>query len=394
MANGESLIRGLPDGDDTTVVLDVAQELGRMLRIDSNTVSISGSSELSLPGIIDAQLAGTSSRFLTAMAVLANATTIIDGAEPLRNRPMADLHEALQSLGGEILFLGTPGHLPVSVSRGNMHGGQVVVKGNVSSQFISALMLIGPLLDKGIQIQIDGPLVSRSYVLMTADVMQEFGAQVSVSDTTIDVSPGEYQATTFLVEPDYSSAAFPLVATMLREGSVRVRDLVQSIKQGDSRLLDILRAAGISVTLDGKDIVAARDTDTMLNGIDIDMSDCSDLVPAVAVGCLGIVGASRLRGIGFIRNKESDRIGDLAAELRRFGADIEEHDDGLTIRGGRPLKESVCETHHDHRLAMALSLLALVVSSVGLDDVNVVSKSWPDYFADMTAILGTLSPAK
>ena len=394
LAEGESLISGLPDGDDTQVLLAVAEEMGRLFRVGDTTMAVRGSREVRLPGIIDARLAGTSSRFLTAVAALGDTTCIIDGGKPLRTRPMSDLHEALHFLGADISPLGEIGHLPVSVSRGSVTGGVVNIRGDVSSQFISALMLIGPMLPQGLRIEIQGDLVSRSYVEMTARVMQSFGASVVLSNSSIVIDSSGYTSCSYVVEPDFSSAAFPLLAVVLREGSVTIPNLALSELQGDAEVLDILREMGVKVSTINSDVVVSRDPQSELQPIDRDMSNCSDLVPAVAVACLGISGRSRIRGVGFIRHKESDRLGDLANELKKAGARIEVLDDGLVIHGGPDCQGAMFETHHDHRLAMALSLLALVSDDVAIEDPFVVSKSWPNFFSDMDGILGPAIPGK
>lgn len=386
LAEGESRISGLPDGDDTSVIIDVLEQIHRF-RSDGDVAVIVGSRTVKLPGIIDAQLAGTSSRFLTAVAALGDGTCIVDGGEPLRGRPMADLHEALISLGAELIPLGELGHLPVSVSAGSMVGGQVDIRGDVSSQFISALMLIAPMLGDGLVIKISGELVSRSYVEMTAAVMHAFGAQVVVNESTIAISPGGYVPCDYVVEPDFSSAAFPLCALAIKEGSVRIPQLGLAAMQGDSQILNILTSMGCIVQQESSDVIVSRSS-TLLRGIDINMADCSDLVPAVAVAMLFASTPSRITGVGFIRRKESDRLGDLARELRKVGAVIEVEEDGLFIQPLEEFSLGELATYHDHRLAMAFSLLALAIDGVAIQDSEVVSKSWPSFFSDMAPILG------
>jgi 3-phosphoshikimate 1-carboxyvinyltransferase len=388
LAEGDSRITGLPDGDDTAVILDVLDQMKRLVKVE-NAVIVSGSRVVKLPGIIDAQLAGTSSRFLTAVAALGVSTSVVDGGAPLRMRPMADLHEALSFMGAHVLPLGNPGHLPVSVEAGDMHGGRLSIRGDVSSQFISALMLIGPMLDDGLIIEITGDLVSRSYVEMTASVMTDFGATVTVGISEIVIASGGYVPCEYVVEPDFSSAAFPLSALALRHGSIRIPGLMRASLQGDAEIGNILSAMGCSLSVTDGNYVLKRDGS--LSGITVNMADCSDLVPAVAVAMLFAKTQSQISGVGFIRKKESDRLGDLAHELRKIGADIEVQEDGLLIRPIQNPRPAILETHHDHRLAMAFSLLALAVPGVEISEPGVVSKSWPTYFVDMTPILGAVS---
>jgi len=388
LSKDASRITGLPSGDDARVVLDVIKDSGRSITNLGNEVIIGETSTLKFPGIVDAVLAGTSSRFLTAVAALFDTTSIIDGEEVLRSRPMADLHTALESLGAEVLHLGEVGHLPVSVSRGALTGGDIRIAGNVSSQFISALMLIGPMLDEGLVIHVDGPLVSRSYVEMTAHVMKSFGASVTLDDSTITVSSGAYRGREYVIEPDYSSAAFPLVAVSVREGSVVIPGLATSSLQGDAEILPILKTMGLTCVISGGDVSVSRSRSQTVLPLVMDMSDCSDLVPAVAVACCMAIGESVLSGIGFIRNKESDRLGDLANELNRAGANVVVEADGLRISGPCSWNSVVFDTHHDHRMAMALSLLSLCAVGVQVSNPEVVTKSWPSFFVDMVPILG------
>lgn len=393
LAEGESRLAGVPDGDDTTVIVNALDSTHRISR-DGDVLVVRGDSPPSLPGIVDAKLAGTSSRFLTAVAALLGTTTVIDGDEPLRGRPMGDLHQALIELGAHVEWLGDRGHLPVAVSRGQLRGGSISIRGDVSSQFISALMLIAPLLQGGLRLSIVGDLVSRSYVEMTAAVMRSFGVVVHVSEQEIHVPEGPYAPQNYRIEPDFSSAAFPLMAPVLTPCSVRIPGLSKGILQGDSAVLEILTSIGCSVSVMGDDVVVERSEGSVLRAIDVSMTDCSDLVPAVSVALSAVEGESRITGVGFIRHKESDRLGDLAAEMSKCGASVVVDADGLSIRGKSEFQSSVVETHHDHRLAMALSLYALRGIEIVVADADVVTKSWPTFFNDMAPILSSMNEQK
>lgn len=394
LADGESLLHGVPDGDDTRVIVDVLTQVGRA-ETDGGTVTIQGAPDGTLPGIIDARLAGTSSRFLTAVAALSAAATLIDGDDPLRRRPMADLHGALVDLGALVEPLGAPGHLPVSISGGAIAGGKITMRGDVSSQFISALMLIGPLLSGGLTIEVTGELVSASYVSMTARVMADFGVDVDVDTGStrgrIVVPEGRYVARQYRVEPDFSSAAFPIAAVLIRGGRVRVKSLALGREQGDAAILGIATRLGATWAADGHDVVVELADTAIVESVEFSMSDCSDLVPAVAVAAGFRCRSTTISGVGFIRAKESDRLGDLAAELTKAHVPVRVDPDGLTISGPVECQGCVVATHHDHRLAMSLALLSLSGASIGVEDPEVVTKSWPSYFHDMVDILGPVS---
>lgn len=392
LADGESLLVGVPGGDDVTAMLAGLGALGCETVSEGEgsrgeEVRIVGSGARFAGGArIDAALAGTTSRFLTAVAALGREPTLVDGGAPLRRRPMRPLHDALRALGFEIESRALPGeYLPVAVARGSAHGGRVSLPGDVSSQFVSALMMIGPVLDEGLTIELSTPLVSLPYVELTASVMRSFGASdVRIDGSVIEIAPGRYRGTRYEIEPDASSASYPWAAAALTGGVVEVVGLRADALQGDIEFLRIVRRMGCRVS-EG-DRGARVEGPARLEAIDVDMTNFSDLVPTVAVMAAVADGRSRIRGVGFIRNKESDRIGDLAAGLRRLGALVVEHDDGLEIEPA-PLSGARLATHHDHRLAMAWSLLALVVDGVSIDDPGVVSKSWPGWWETRATLL-------
>ncbi len=388
LADGESELFNVPSGDDTqALIAALFPDNARALNGESN-FWVTGRSSVHLPPVVNARLAGTTSRFLTAVAALGDEPTLIDGDAPLRSRPMMDLHSALASLGASVHSQDKPGFLPVVVQRGTLDKSSVSIAGDISSQFISALMLIGPCLPQGLSIKIEGPLVSRSYIEMTARVMASFGAEVKLAEKEISISATRYSPRKYVIEPDFSSAAFGISAVLIRGGEITITDLALSCLQGDAAILDIARMMGAEVLVAGDDVVVSRDARSPLSALSLDMSDCSDLVPATAVVCCHVSGKNVLSGVGFIRSKESDRLGDLARELNRMGASVVVTPDGLEIFGAPFVSGVVCQTYHDHRLAMALSLCALSVSGVGIDDSSVVSKSWPTYFEDMTRLLG------
>lgn len=393
LAVGRSEIAGLPSGDDTAAMVDGLGRLGVGIEALGSLAIVDGhGADLQGGASIDARLAGTTSRFLTAVAALGRQATRIDGESALRRRPMGVLHEALVRLGARVETESEVGHLPVRVARGAMTGGTIALAGDTSSQFVTALMLIAPLLEDGLTIEITSTLVSRPYVELTAAVMSSFGAGgIALSDGMIRVEAGGYAPTDYMVEADASSASYPLAAAAITAGRVTVDGLGDESLQGDAVFADILARMGCQVEVgDRRTKVTGRPA---LRGIEIDMADFSDLVPTVAVVAAFANSPTTIDGVGFIRHKESDRLADLAEGLRRIGCGAEVLDDGLRVLPQSPdtYRGAELPVHHDHRLAMAWSLLALRVEGISVDDPDVVSKSWPDWWAVRESLIGSRS---
>ena len=387
LAGGESEIVGLAPGDDTSAMLDCLRALGVPVGLSRRNgvdhAIVAGTGGALPPGEItlNTRLAGTTSRFITAVAALGPGPYRIDGDPPLRARPMGPLHDSLHALGAVIEPGEQWGHLPVTVSGPVGGADALMMPGDVSSQYVTALMLIAPLIRDGMRLGLSTELVSRPYVEITKSVMESFGATgVEISGRRIHVDESAYIPRRYVVEPDASSASYPLAAAAVAGGSVAVPGLGTSSLQGDVAFVEVLERMGCLVTAGTHDTVVMRRRDEPLQGIDVDMADISDLVPTVAVVATQAVSPTRITGVGFIRAKESDRLGDLASELRTLGADVVVDDDGLTITPGDPLRGGRVSTHHDHRLAMAFGVLGLVVEGVEIADPEVVTKSWPGYW--------------
>jgi len=393
LADGESEITGVAPGDDTSAMLDCLDRLGIPVAVskrDGNLVGAVMGSAGNLPAgpiTLPTRLAGTTSRFITALAAIGPGPYLVDGDPPLRSRPMGPLHNSLIALGATLEPGEQPGHLPVTVS-GPLRGADaVVMPGNVSSQYVSALMLVAPYIRRGLRLGLSTSLVSRPYVEITRAVMTAFGADdIELSDRRVHVGEGGYFGAAYRVEPDASSASYPLAAAAMAGGAVCVRGLGANALQGDARFVDVLVEMGCTATVSADDTVIMRRRDTPLRGIEIDMSYISDLVPTMAVIATQAVTPTRITGVGFIRKKESDRLGDLADELAKTGADITVEADGLLITPTDLLHAATLDTHHDHRLGMAFGILGLVVDGIEVNDPGVVSKSWPAFWDALEAI--------
>ena len=388
LARGDSTITGLPDGDDTQAMLQGLMLLGATISLDGADAHIEGSIDLDRTDAItvDANLAGTTARFLTAVGALRRGSITVTGNESLRSRPMKDLHLALEQLGADVSWQNEKYCLPVTVQRGESYSHSVQVAADTSSQFVTSLMLIAPILPNGLTIELTGDIISLPYIAMSASVMNSFGAHVRIADNRIIViDGGGYVGCRFAVEPDASSASYPFAAAAVVGGRVRVDGMRSNMMQGDSRFVDVLRQMGCDISEDQAGITVGRDTNEPLRGVDIDMSEISDLVPTLAIVAMFAKTPTRIRNVGFIRNKESDRIGDLASEMRSLGAKVVEHEDGLEILP-QTLHGGSCDTHHDHRIAMAFGVAGLKVPGVIINQANVVSKSWPQFWAMLEAL--------
>ncbi|MDP4903193.1 MAG: 3-phosphoshikimate 1-carboxyvinyltransferase, partial [Ilumatobacteraceae bacterium] len=356
LARSESVISNCAPGDDTEAMIDALQILGVGIERNADKVRVSGTLNLEATHELqlNAKLAGTTSRFLTALCSLRAGTTTIDGDATLRMRPMLDLHNALGDLGARVSPVNNDGYLPVRVCRGDQWQAKVAVSATMSSQFTSGLMMIAPRLPSGLEIVLSQEVVSRGYIEMTVGVMRAFGVNTDFSGNQIWVSPGEYQGTNFTVEPDASSASYPLGAVAISGGSVTIEGLSRNSLQGDVEFVDLLARMGCDVSESHEGLQLSRQKERPLRGIEVDMSQISDCVPTLAVVAMFAETPTQISGVGFIRTKESDRIGDLISELRKLGANISETHDGMVI-APTSLHGASLETHHDHRLAMAFA---------------------------------------
>ncbi len=393
LADGESELIGIAPGDDTQAMIECLDALGIPVGLEQRngttvaTVIGTGGRLPIGPITLETRLAGTTSRFITALAALGPGPYLIDGDPPLRGRPMGPLHDSLHSLGAVLEPGETWGHLPVTVSGPVGGADALMMPGDVSSQYVTALMLIAPLVRSGIRLGLSTQLVSRPYVEITRAVMTSFGAtDVEVAERRIHVAEGGYSPTSYTVEPDASSASYPLAAAAMAGGAISVHGLGRGSLQGDAEFVDVLERMGCLVTVCDTNTVVMRRRDTPLRGIDVDMSDISDLVPTMAVVATQATTPTRITGVGFIRAKESDRLGDLAAELNKTGANVVVEADGLLITPTDALTGARLQTHHDHRLAMAFGVLGLTVDGIEVADPEVVSKSWPEFWDALDAL--------
>lgn len=393
LATGRSRLTGLPTGDDTRLLIAALRSLGLAVSIHGRETTIDGPLPgESLAATVDAGLGGTTARFLTAVAALRGSPTTITARGRLLQRPMEPLVEALRTLGARV-ELGSHGGVVAVVSGGALGGGDVNISSSESSQFVSALMMIGPMMAAGLRITLEGPQMSRPYIEMTARVMRRFGGDVETTTDRIVVRPGRYSPIDLAIEADYSSAAYPALASALTGRPVLIADLTEDSVQGDARLVEIIRSMNCRAEFTTEGLSISPEAGARFPGRNLDLAHESDLVPPIAVALLGATSPSSIRGVGFIRAKESNRLDDLAEELRKTGATVRATEDGLTIEPASLLGEATLEPHDDHRLAMSYALLPLVAArgagaaheiSITVPSSECVAKSWPSYWEDMS----------
>jgi 3-phosphoshikimate 1-carboxyvinyltransferase len=324
---------------------------------------------------------GTTVRFLTALLALGHGTYRLDGVRRMRERPIRDLLNALRQLGVDAQSEADNGCPPVVVRANGFSGGRVRVKADVSSQFLSGLMLAAPFARGDTVIEVDGELVSEPYVEMTLAMLGQFGLRVHAESPRQFVIPGRQRhgVGSYPVEPDASSASYFWAAAAITGGRVTVSELTTRSLQGDVRFVEVLEDMGCVVARGQHDLTVHGGP---LKGVDVDMNDISDTVMTLgAVACFAD-GPTTVRNVAHIRHKETDRIAALATELRKLGAEVDEFPDGLRITP-RPLRGCAVDTYNDHRMAMSLALVGLKVPGVVVNDPGCVAKTYPGFWTDL-----------
>lgn len=381
LATGVSTITGALVADDTEAMAGCLRALGAGVRFQGDVLSVRGTGRPSVPrATLDCRQSGTTARFLLPAAALGTGTYVLDGSEQLRRRPMAPTVEALRTLGAAI----DGDALPLTVRADGLRGGTVVVRADASSQFVSGLLLSGPLCDEGLVVEVEGPAVSRPYFDLTIDVMRAFGASVVSADhERFTVAPHPYRGTEYAVEPDASAAVYFWAAAALTGGRVTVEGIGAETAQGDARFVDVLELMGATVERTAGSITVQGPPS--LRGIDVDLADLPDTAVTVAVLAAFASSPTTVRGVGFIREHETDRIQAVASELGRVGVRVDVTDDGWVIQPGA-VHGAVVESYDDHRMAMSLALLGLRVDGVRVTEPQCVAKTFPGFWD----VLGSL----
>ncbi len=401
LADGETQIRDVLDSDDTRCMCEALRALGVSCVADGDRAlrvhGVGGafpvkSAELFLGN------AGTAYRPLTAVLALAGGNYRLTGVARMYERPIGDLVDALRELGADIGYLGKSGYPPLEIRPAALRpGGCVSVRGNVSSQYLTALLLALPLTGVGATIQVIGDLISKPYIDITLNAMRRFGVAVERDGWSMFRIPADARYRSpgvVFVEGDASSASYFLAAGAISGltggGPVRVEGVGRASIQGDVKFADALRAMGARIELGDNWIEAGAGAEAVrtrrLHAIDADLNHIPDAAMTIAVVALYADGTSTLRNIGSWRVKETDRIAAMATELRKLGAQVDEGPDWIRITPPARLQPATVDTYDDHRMAMCFSLAALGGITVRIHDPGCVAKTFPDYFKELARL--------
>ncbi len=392
LASGTTHLTNALFSDDSRYFANALQTLGFDIRLDetNHTMTVTG-----LGGKIPATKAelfignaGTAARFLSAFLTLGHGEYILDGEPRMRERPIGDLVDSLGQLGARIesvecLTLNVQRQIcpPVKITANGLPGGKTRIAGDISSQFLSALLMVAPYAQSEIEITLSTELNSKPYVDLTIAIMQDFGVAVERKDyESFQIPLANYQLpiTNYSIESDASAAAYFFAAPAICGGTVRVENISRKSVQGDIAFLDVLQQMGCAVTEEENSLLVTCNSQP--KGLDIDMRDIPDTAQTLAAIAPFASSPTRIRGIASARVKETDRVSATCTELKRLGVHVDEHEDGMTIYPCQTFKPATIQTYNDHRMAMAFSLIGLRFDGVTIENPSCVSKTFPNFF--------------
>ncbi len=392
LSNGPCAIQNALDSEDTHLTLEALKKWGVRVEHGQNTIVVHGRG-----GRLEASAApiflgnsGTSMRLLTAVAALAEGRSVLTGTERLQARPIQDLLEGLNQLGVAARSLAGNGCPPVEVAGGGVGGGKAFLNCALSSQFLSALLLIGPCTRDGIEIQVQRGPVSRPYIDITLDTMARFGVHADRNAYEWFRVPGgqHYRSGPYRVEPDCSQAGYFWAAAAVTGSTVVVNGTTPDSRQGDIRLVEILARMGCRVSASASGISV---TGGELSATEIDMGDIPDVVPTLAVVAAFARGRTIIRNVAHLKEKESDRLAAVCSELSKMGVKSGYDEDGLWVQGGRPNGAAI-DCHNDHRMAMSFAVAGLKAAGVRILDEACVQKSFPAFWEVFEGLYGGAGP--
>lgn len=336
--------------------------------------------------ILDAGEAGTAYRFMTAYLAWKGDNQVLMGTKRMCERPIGVLADALNALGAKISYVGKEGYPPLQMKahQASEWGQRITIGAHVSSQFISALLLIAPVLPNGMELILEGKIISRPYIQMTLNLMEEFGICSLWHNDMIKVPPQAYQAKSFVVEADWSAASYYYsLAAIADQASIQLNGLQEESLQGDAVLVDIMKEFGVRTSFNAAGILLEK-VPCEIKEFKYDCSDCPDLAQTLAVMCAALNVNALLTGLETLTIKETDRIKAVKVELEKLGCVVDTTEDSLWIKKGIINKKQAIKvsTYKDHRMAMAFAPLALILDEVTMEDKSVVCKSYPKFWED------------
>jgi 3-phosphoshikimate 1-carboxyvinyltransferase len=391
LAKGTTTLTNLLDSDDIRYMLASLKQLGVNYRLSNNNTVCELEGMGSPLNSEQAQSlflgnAGTAMRPLCAALTLGHGEFTLTGEPRMEERPIGDLVDALRQLGADVTYLKNDGFPPLTIKAKGLNGGDVEIAGNLSSQFLTALLMVAPLTKDSVNITIKGELVSKPYIDITIALMAKFGVKVINHDyARFEIPSGQQYVSPgkVLVEGDASSASYFLAAGAIQGGEVKVTGVGRLSIQGDVKFADVLAEMGADIEW-GDDYIIVRQS--TLTGIDMDMNHIPDAAMTIATAALFAKGVTSIRNIYNWRIKETDRLAAMATELRKVGATVDEGHDYITITPPAVLNTAAIDTYNDHRMAMCFSILAFADCGITINDPDCTSKTFPDYFAQFAQL--------
>ena len=390
LSDGKSIVKNILNSSDIKATISACNAFGVEVHEDNDIITIRNTIGSTVQGsMIDAQNSGTTIRIAIAIAALSGGNTMLTGDESLKKRPMQPILDSLQTLG---VSSESDGGLPPITIKGKIKGNEVNIDGKISSQFISALLIIAPRLENGLIINIQGELVSKPYIDLTIAIMKEFGVIVNseIPYKKYVVKHQIYKPTTFTVPSDFSNLALLLASNVLLGDGLEIEISLGNLPQGDEAIIDILEELGVTVTLNGN--IITTKSPKMLTGGRFDLSNTPDLLPALAILSLKSSEPIEIFNVKHARYKETDRIAIISRELKKIGIVVEEHEDGMTLTSNENLSSGELNSENDHRLFMAFSIAAMYIGDCTVTDPDSVQISYPNFISDMKNVGAQIIP--
>jgi len=388
LSDGKSIVKNSLYSSDTRATIDACKTFGVDVHESGDVISIDNSINLEgQGGIIDVVNSGTTIRIATAIAAISPNKTILSGDSSIKKRPMKPLLDSLESLGANCIS--DDGKPPITVS-GRIRGGEVKIMGDVSSQFVSALLIIAPRLQNGLEINIEGNIVSKPYIDSTIASMEKFGIKLVTEEKykKYKIKPQVYKPTEFSVPSDFSNLALLLAAIVLVGNNVSIRISMGDLPQGDELFIDILEKMGVIVTLQNNMITVK--TPVKLDGGKFDLGNTPDLLPPLAILVLKSQNPIWIYNVAHARFKETDRIKIISREIKKIGVRVEEKDDGIILYPPENIKSAKLESENDHRLFMAFCICGMYIGGCEVSNPESVEVSYPNFISDITKIGGKI----